>query len=199
MPALKNPKHEAVALQKASGTPQLEIAQNLGLTEGYVSKLCKKVQVLDRIGEIQADIAEKATWDAARVLQRLGEQADADLCEIQDHEGRFKPLSQWPLHWRRMIQGIEYEEKAVRSTDGVQAGESKAWDKTGDRILKIKFVDRLKNLELLGRHKAVDAFVQQKSEDHVHLHLHAELNQRIAAGRQRARERVREITATSAS
>jgi hypothetical protein len=59
-----------------------------------------------------------------------------------------------------MVQGIDIEEKFERSRD---SGD-KSWDKSG-QIVKIKFVDRLKNLELLGRHKAVDAFVQQKQGD----------------------------------
>jgi hypothetical protein len=40
-------------------------------------------------------------------------------------------------------------------------------------------------LELLGRHKAIDAFVQKTTEEHQHVHLHAEVNERLIAARQR--------------
>lgn len=196
MPVLKNPKHEIFAQELAKG----HSAQDAAMAAGYSrttaitqsTRLSKNVEIQSRIVEINSAVAVKAEWDAAKVLVRLGDQADADLLDIHNEDGSFKPVKDWPLVWRRMIQGVEIEEKSVRSTDGVQAGESKGWDKTGDRIIKIKFVDRLKNLELLGRHKAIDAFVQQKQGDVNVLVVTPEKAREIAGARQRL-QRVIEV------
>ena len=160
-------------------------------------QLLQKTSVAEAIQSKTVAIAEKVDWDATKVLIRLGEQADADILDIQDEHGNLKPLKEWPAIWRKMIQGMEVEQKSVRSKDGVQAGESKSWDKTGDRILKIKFVDRLKNLELLGRHKAVDAFVKQSEEKHEHLHLHVSVEDRLSQARQIAAQQPQDVVSGS--
>lgn len=192
MPVLKNSKHEIFAQKVAGGCEKQEAAVIAGYSKASASQsasyLCKKPEVLARIAEISTRITEKSEWDATKVLIRLGDQAEADLLDLHNEDGSFKPVKDWPLVWRQMIQGLEIEEKSVRSTDGVQAGESKAWDKTGDRIIKIKFIDRLKNLELLGKHKAVDAFVSQKIEQHNHLHLSAEVTSRLQNALQRTQQ-----------
>lgn len=189
MSVLRNPKHEIFAQQSASGKSAYESAMAAGYSKSTAltqsKRLSENVGIQSRIVEINTRIVEKAEWDAAKVLVRLGDQADADLVELQNEDGSFKPLREWPLTWRRMIQGVEVEQKSVRSTDGVQAGESKAWDKTGDRIIKIKFIDRLKNLQLLGQHKAVDAFVQQKQGDINVLVVTPDKAREIAGARQR--------------
>lgn len=186
MPVLRNAKHERFAQAFAKGESFTQSALTAGYSASnapfYGSKLAKRDQIIARIGEIRSRVADKSEWDAARVLIRLGEQADADLLDLHNEDGSFKPVQEWPLVWRQMIQGIEVEQKSVRSSDGVQAGDSKSWDKTSDRIIKIKFIDRLKNLELLGRHKAIDAFVAQKSDErHLHVHVHQEVTQRLQA------------------
>jgi phage terminase small subunit len=190
MSILKNPKHEIFAQEVALGKSAQDAAKAAGYSDTtsvtQSTRLSKKVEIQSRIVELHAETARRSTWNAAKVLQRLGEQADADIRDLQSEDGKFKPLAEWPLVWRRMIQGLEIEQKSVRSSDGVQAGESKAWDKTQDRIIKIKFVDRLKNLELLGRHKAIDAFVAQKIEGKLEIEVTVQqVAQRLQAGRER--------------
>jgi phage terminase small subunit len=130
MSVLANPRFELFAQQVALGKSAFEAAIAAGYApstaNSHVKRLSGNVGIRARIVEIQAQIVERSTWSAARVLERLGEQAEADLIEIQDEKGNFKPVAEWPPHWRKMIQGLEFERKSVRSHDGVQAGESKA-------------------------------------------------------------------------
>ena len=79
-----------------------------------------------------------------------------------------------------MIQGIEVEQKAMKLIDGSEDG---ALQRKEERIIKIKFIDRLKNLELIGKHKAVDAFVQQKASADVNVNLAEELGRRLDESR----------------
>src|SRR5262245_60323475 len=125
---LKNPKHEIFAQELAAG----KSAQDAAMVAGYAeksarfrgSKLATKDNIRTRIVELQQSIARTSNWNAAKVLERLGQQADADLNEIRTENGEFLPLDQWPLHWRRMIQGVEIEQKFERSKDGGAA----SWD-----------------------------------------------------------------------
>jgi len=194
MSILANPRYELFAQHAAAGKSAFDAAILAGYSRstalGQTKRLSENVGIRSRIVEIQSEIVDKSSWTAARLLTRLGDQAEADLLEISDDNGNFKPIAEWPPHWRKMIQGLEVERKSVRSHDGVQAGDSKSWDKTDDVIIKIKFIDRLKNLELIGRHKAVDAFVQQQKGAELHLHLHAEIESRLTRAREIAATRV---------
>lgn len=198
MPVLRNPKHEIFSQELAKGCDKQEAAVSAGYSRKSASQtasyLVKKPEILARVSEINARIVEKSEWDAARVLIRLGEQAEADILELHNEDGSFKPVKDWPIVWRRMIQGMKVKREKVRSKDGVQAGDSKAWDETGAEILEIKFIDRLDNLKLLGQHKAIDAFVQQKQGDVNVLVVTAEKAREIAGARTRL-QRVIDIEA----
>jgi Terminase small subunit len=80
----------------------------------------------------------------------------ADIQDIVDELGRFKPISQWQKIWRQMLRGCEVEERYERAIDG-----EKKWDAAG-RVVKVRFIDRLKAIELLGRHINVKAFQQNE-------------------------------------
>src|SRR5262249_9551283 len=75
----------------------------------------------------------------------------ADIQDITDELGRFKPITQWPKIWRQMLQGAEVEERYERAKDG-----EKRWDAAG-KVVKVRFIDRLEAFELLWRHVAVEA------------------------------------------
>src|SRR5207237_110218 len=83
---------------------------------------------------------------------------DADLADIVDNPGdpieqlRFKPIEKWPAIWRQGLAGkVTMTPKTVseRSHDGVQAGESRSWDKVGVVYkIEIERESLLKILEL---------------------------------------------------
>lgn len=139
---------------------------------------------------INAALAErsKATgWNAEKVLRRLGEMADADVLEIMDDLGGYKPLKDWPPSWRRMVSECRVEISYERSTDGTQAGKSKSWDESG-KIISVKIPDRLKIIESIGRHVAVRAYPTPEVKSETHIHLHAEITKRLQGALQRQKQ-----------
>lgn len=75
--------------------------------------------------------------DADYVLQRLAEIDLMDVGDIFDADGKLLPVKEWPKVWRQMVKEVDM--------------------KTG----KIKLQDKLKTLELMGKHVGVRAFAEQ--------------------------------------
>lgn len=210
MPPLTNGKYEIVAQELASGSGVKDAMVAAGYSQSYGNKLGYRVinrpDIKARIAEILKDREDATLVTVTKMHRRYSDMFDADIADIMlivecscDHMQRakcrkcagsglalvgYKPVHLWPKIWRQMLSASDVKEIFERSKDGGNA----SWDKIGE-IVKIKFV-QVKDLgDLLGRLKPVDAFVQQKNEDHLHVHLHEEINKRIAAGRQRAAQR----------
>lgn len=101
-----------------------------------------KPNIAKAIQEAQNKRSEQTQIDAAYVLKRLVEIDQMDVLDIMDDDGNVKPLREWPKIWRQYISNIE--------TISVDDGEG--W------LKKIKWPDKVKNLELLGKHVSVGAF-----------------------------------------
>jgi len=99
-----------------------------------------KVQKAVQIGR-QAK-SEKAQIDAVYVLNRLKDIAEMDALDILNDAGEIKPIREWPKVWRQMVSGVE----VLNNPD------------TGIILKKIKWPDKIRNLELIGRHVGVGAF-----------------------------------------
>lgn len=101
-----------------------------------------KPNIQNAIQEAQAKRQEQTQIDAAYVLRRLVEIDQMDVLDIMDDQMKILPLRDWPKIWRQYISNIENLE--LTDADGV--------------FKKIKWPDKVKNLELLGRHVSVGAF-----------------------------------------
>ena len=125
-------------------------ATQAAIRAGYSAKTAKviaaqnlsKLNVQEAIEEAQSKRAEQTQIDAAYVLKRLVEIDQMDVLDIMDDDGNVKPLRDWPKIWRQYISNIE----TISMDDG------EGW------LKKIKWPDKVKNLELLGRHVSVGAF-----------------------------------------
>lgn len=80
--------------------------------------------------------------DANWVLKRLADEAEADVADLYDEDGKLKPMKDWPKIWR---QGLVAGVKTHVSEDGVA-------------IIDVKLSDRIRRLELIGKHVRVNAF-----------------------------------------
>ncbi|EPB6201564.1 terminase small subunit [Escherichia coli] len=100
--------------------------------------------ILDRIAELKAERNEQVGVDAAYVLRRLTEIDQMDVLDILLANGEIKPIKDWPKVWRTTLSGMDVVEMA--------SAESAAL------LKKIKWPDKVKNLELLGKHVNVQAF-----------------------------------------
>lgn len=109
-------------------------------------QLLGKTHVADAIAAAQAERAQRTQIDADWVLRRLAAMADADLSDLHNADGTLRPASEWPEVWRKgLIAGMETDETTVG----------------GEKVVttrKVKIADRLKALELIGRHVAVGAW-----------------------------------------
>jgi len=109
------------------------------------------------IQDMQAERSRNTKIDATWLLDRLAAEAQADVNDIYDDEGRVKPISEWPMIFRQgLIAGIEVEEQYDYETseDGKRGKKRIA----SGRVTKFKLDSRVKRLELIGRHIGVQAF-----------------------------------------
>lgn len=116
------------------------------------SRLLSNVMVQDRIAELKAERNEQIGVDAAYVLRRLTEIDQMDVLDILLSNGELKPIKDWPKVWRTTLSGMDVVEMA--------SAESAAL------LKKIKWPDKVKNLELLGKHVTVQAFREQVANEH---------------------------------
>ena len=106
------------------------------------SRLLTNVDIQKAIQQAKAEREERTKIDADYVLKRLVEIDQMDVLDIMDDDGNVKPLRDWPKIWRQYISNIET----------ISMDDDKGW------LKKIKWPDKVKNLELLGKHVSVGAF-----------------------------------------
>lgn len=106
--------------------------------------------ILNRIAELKNERNEEIGVDATYVLRRLAEIDQMDVADILLSNGEVKPIHEWPKVWRTTLSGID-----VTEMSGDSAG----------LLKKIKWPDKVKNLELLGKHVTVQAFREQASTE----------------------------------
>lgn len=116
-------------------------------------RLLKHVEVQKAVAEQKADRSVKTGIDAQWVLMRLAGDAEADLADLYDDAGALKPISEWPATFRKgLVSGVEVEELFEGQ------GENR---KHIGRVRKIRLADRLKVIELIGKHVDVQAFKER--------------------------------------
>lgn len=115
------------------------------------SRLLSNAMVQDRIAELKSERNEEMGIDAAYVLRRLVEIDQMDVLDILLPNGELKPIKDWPKTWRTTLSGMD-----VTEMPGDVPGFLK----------KIKWPDKVKNLELLGKHVVVQAFKENVKNEH---------------------------------
>ncbi|MBU9359776.1 terminase small subunit [Burkholderia multivorans] len=106
-------------------------------------ELLGKTWVAAAIEAGKAERAERMKIDAAYVVQRLVEIDQMDVLDILTDDMALKPVSEWPKAWRQYLSGFDLAEMFEGTGD--------AREMVGI-MKKIKWPDKVKNLELLGRH-----------------------------------------------
>lgn len=113
-------------------------------------RLLTNVDIERRIAKLVDARGKRTDINADWVLKRLAEESEADLADLYDESGALKPVHQWPLIWRQgLVAGLEVQQQFAY-IDG---------EKVPDGVItKAKLSDRVKRLELIGRHVGVQAF-----------------------------------------
>ncbi|MDV4308915.1 terminase small subunit [Acinetobacter nosocomialis] len=125
-------------------------ATQAAIRAGYSEKTANEIgaenlakpSIAKAIQDALKERSERVQIDADYVLKRLVEIDQMDVLDIMDDDGNVKPLRDWPKIWRQYISNIE----TISMDDG------EGW------LKKIKWPDKVKNLELLGKHISVGAF-----------------------------------------
>ena len=149
-------------------------------------------EVLEKLQELQARMAEHALQvgliDAIEIHEYLSDALRADMRDIRNDDGSFKPQSEWPEIWGRMMEAgdVEVEYASERSHDGATKDKAGGWDVKGQvQKVKLKFASRVKLMELAMKHKGVDAMVQQKQGDVNVVVVTAERAREVSAAKKR--------------
>ncbi|WP_295798025.1 terminase small subunit [uncultured Microbulbifer sp.] len=108
------------------------------------SENLSKPIIANAIEEAMAERLRRTQADADGVLKRLLEIDQLDLRDLFDETGKLKAIREWPDSWCRSISAFEIKMSTEEEPDTA--------------ALKIKLPDKLKNLELIGRHAQIGAF-----------------------------------------
>lgn len=107
-----------------------------------------KPNISAEIVRLRAARSKRTEVTADSVVEALAAVRDMDVADIMTDDWGLKPISEWPDEWRRNISGLDVLEIARGGEDAVMSV-----------LKKIKWPDKLKTLELLGRHAG--AFVDR--------------------------------------
>lgn len=119
-----------------------------GSAHVQANRLLSYAKVQNAIAELKTQRNERLNVDAGYVLQRLLDVDQLDVADILDNSGAIKPVNEWPKEWRQNISSFEI-----------------ASDGQGTSVAKLKFPDKVKNLELIGRHIDVAAWTSNQTID----------------------------------
>ncbi len=101
--------------------------------------------------EIAAIAKERFKVDATWMLKRLLDEVNADMADLFDEQQHLKPVQEWPPIWRQgLVVGLDIESR--QDNDGGVVN-----------VARIRFSDRAKRLEMLGKHVYVKAFVERRA------------------------------------
>jgi len=107
-----------------------------------------KLVIQEAIQQNQGKRIERLKIDADYVLKRHIEIDEMDVADILDSKGYMLPIPEWPKCWRRTISGIDISEMFSTKDDEAIVAVLK----------KIKWPDKLRNIELLGKHISIQAY-----------------------------------------
>lgn len=148
------------------------------------SRLLAKANVREALCEIDAELAERSRMTREEVLEYTARVAKFDPLRMYDERGQLLPVHRMPADVRTAIASLEEDELQDRTASAQLAFALLDADgrpvPVAVRSRKIKFYDRLKALDMLGRHHKLWA-------DELNLNLSDELLERMAEVRAASR------------
>lgn len=164
---IKCPENQAQAAINAGFSPKSAHVK--------ASIMMRDERIQKRIAELMAERNKRLRVSADYVLLRLVEIDQMDVLDILNDDMSIKPVSQWPKVWRQYLSGFDLADMF----------EGRGDDKELVGILKkIKWPDKVKNLELIGKHVDVNAF-----KERVEVSGTLTIADKMAAARKRVKER----------
>ncbi|HBR7575877.1 TPA: terminase small subunit [Klebsiella pneumoniae] len=159
---------------------QTQAAINAGYSPNtagkFASQNMRDARIQKRIAELMEDRNKRLRVSADYVLLRLVEMVQMDVSDILDDDGGIKPVSQWPKVWRTSLSAMDINRIRMAGKDGEDDIES--------TLQKVKWPDKVKLLELIGKHVDVMAF-----KERMEVNVNVTIADRMAAARRRLKER----------
>lgn len=164
---IKTPENQSQAAIDAGFSPNTAHVK--------ASVMMRDERIQKRIAELMEERNKRNRVSADYVLMRLMEIDQMDVIDILDDEGGLKPISQWPKVWRTSISAVDINRIRMAMKDDEEDIES--------TLQKIKWPDKVKNLELIGKHVDVNAF-----KERLEVSGTVTIADRMAAARRRVKE-----------
>ena len=163
---IKTPENQSQAAIDAGFSPNTAAVK--------ASVMMRDERIQKRIAELMEERNKRMRVSADYVLMRLVEIDQMDVIDILNDDMSIKPVSEWPKVWRQYLTGFELADMF----------EGRGDEKELVGILKkIKWPDKVKNLELIGKHVDVNAF-----KDRLEVSGTVTIADRMAAARRRVKE-----------
>lgn len=156
---------------------QTQAAINAGYSHKTAAKFASQnmrdERVKKRIAELMEERNKRNRVSADYVLLRLVEIDQMDVVDILNDDGSIKPIREWPKIWRTTLSGFDLSSSIMNMNE----------DSIETILKKIKWPDKVKNLELIGKHVDVMAF-----KERLEVSGTVTIADRMAAARRRVKE-----------
>lgn len=156
---------------------QTQAAINAGYSPNTAAKFASQnmrdERVQKRIAELMEERNKRMRVSADYVLMRLVEIDQMDVLDILNDDGSMKPIREWPKIWRTTLSGFDLSSTIMNMNE----------DSIETILKKIKWPDKVKNLELIGKHVDVNAF-----KERLEVSGTVTIADRMAAARRRVKE-----------
>ncbi len=134
---------------------QTQAAINAGFSPNTAavkaSVMMRDERIKKRIAELMEERNKRLRVSADYVLLRLVEIDQMDVLDILNDDGTLKPIREWPKIWRTTLSGFDLSSTIMNMNE----------DSIETILKKIKWPDKVKNLELIGKHVDVNAFKER--------------------------------------
>lgn len=150
------------------------------------STMMRDERIQKRIAELMEERNKRLRVSADYVLLRLVEIDQMDVLDILNDDGGMKPIAEWPKVWRTSLSAMDIVTiKTTKASLQKENGEADLSVEDVEHILKkVKWPDKVKNLELIGKHVDVNAF-----KERLEVSGTVTIADRMAAARRRLKER----------
>lgn len=127
------------------------------------SVMMRDERIQKRIADLMEERNKRMRVSADYVLMRLVEIDQMDVLDILNDDGGMKPIAEWPKVWRTSLSAMDIATiKTTQASLQKENGEADLSVEDVEHILKkVKWPDKVKNLELIGKHVDVNAFKER--------------------------------------
>ncbi|MGP0804744.1 terminase small subunit, partial [Escherichia coli] len=171
---IKTPENQTQAAINAGFSPNTAAVK--------ASVMMRDERIQKRIAELMEERNKRMRVSADYVLMRLVEIDQMDVLDILNDDGGMKPIAEWPKVWRTSLSAMDIATiKTTQASLQKENGEADLSVEDVEHILKkVKWPDKVKNLELIGKHVDVNAF-----KERLDVNVNVTIADRIAAARKR--------------